>query len=309
MDELPEVVETNPAQTGGITVLTPIQDVFAGSLAGLAGKILEYPMDTLKVRLQIQQLAAVRQFSGPWDCLVKTVRNEGAGALFRGMSLPLAGTMIENAILFGTNSQVKKAMQASKGRPLNMKEVLMAGGLSGFIISFVLTPIELVKSRLQAQGTAASSTHFTGPFDCIRKSVRAEGLKVLFRGHSGTLLREIPGTAGFFGAYEFSIRALSTTDVTKETPSPFSIVVGGAMGGMAYWLAFYPADTVKSAMQVQTTGPHSKQGFWGIFHDIYKAGGLRALYAGALPTVLRAIPGNIAVFMCYEYVSGLLRQL
>ena len=59
---------------------------------------------------------------------------------------------------------------------------------------------------VQAQGTEASHTRYRGPLDCIRQSVKAEGLKVLFRGHSGTLLREIPGTAGFFGAYEFAIR-------------------------------------------------------------------------------------------------------
>ena len=57
------------------------------------------------------------------------------------------------------------------------------------------------------------------------------------------------------------------------------------MGGMAYWLAFYPADTVKSAMQVQTSGPHAKQGFWGIFHDIYRTGGVyRGGGCGGVPT-------------------------
>ena len=61
--------------------------------------------------------------------------------------------------------------------------------------------------------------------------------------------------------------------------------VRGALGGMAYWLAFYPADTVKSAMQVQTSGPHAKQGFWGIFHDIYRTGGVyRGGGCGGVPT-------------------------
>jgi solute carrier family 25 carnitine/acylcarnitine transporter 20/29 len=59
---------------------------------------------------------------------------------------------------------------------------------------------------LQVGGTAASTTIYRGPFDCIRKSVATEGMGVLFRGLTATLLREIPGTAGFFGAYEFCIR-------------------------------------------------------------------------------------------------------
>jgi hypothetical protein len=164
------------------------------------------------------------------------------------------------------------------------------------------------------------------------------------------------------------LQKLSTTDITKESPSPLSVVVGGAAGGAAYWLAFYPADTVKSSMQVNP----STASFWRIFMDIYRKGGavwwygcfsfrfkellsaglncpvcscaravlavevyaiallcvlrclfgccrpspclslgagLMSLYAGALPTVLRAIPGNIAVFACYEYVTAMMRPL
>ncbi len=64
-------------------------------------------------------------------------------------------------------------------------------------------------------------------------------------------------------------QSLSTTDVTKEAPSLFSILVGGAMGGCAYWLAFYPADTVKSTIQVSKGGG----GFWSVFFSIYQSGG------------------------------------
>ena len=36
---------------------------------------------------------------------------------------------------------------------------------------------------------------------------------------------------------------------------------------------------------------------------IYRAGGLRALYAGMMPTIIRAAPSNAAIFVTYEWAA------
>jgi hypothetical protein len=84
----------------------------------------------------------------------------------------------------------------------------------------------LVLPCAQVGGTSASTMTYAGPFDCIRKSVAQEGMRVLFRGLTATLLREIPGTAGFFGAYEFCIRVreLRTWASARRVLSPFPLL-------------------------------------------------------------------------------------
>ena len=88
---------------------------------------------------------------------------------------------------------------------------------------------------------------------------------------------------------------------------------------MAYWLAFYPADTVKSLMQTEhnvvTTGGASVTttesqfaAFRRIFASTYHTQGLGGLYRGLGPTLLRAMPANGAVFYVYETVSNMLRD-
>ena len=57
-------------------------DLIAGSCAGVLAKLVEFPFDTIKVRLQVQDLNN-KQFGGPLDCLAKTVRLEGPAGLYK----------------------------------------------------------------------------------------------------------------------------------------------------------------------------------------------------------------------------------
>lgn len=77
-------------------------------IAGTAGKIVEYPFDTIKVRLQSQPTTPPFLYSGPWDCFRKSIsphnHNGGGGGgirgLYRGLSAPLFGAAIETSSLF-----------------------------------------------------------------------------------------------------------------------------------------------------------------------------------------------------------------
>jgi len=64
-----------------------------------------------------------------------------------------------------------------------------------------------------------------------------------------TLLREIPGTAIWFGAYEvtceaivnFASKSSTTTNRSNQThvAGPIAQIVGGAVAGCLYWLLPY----------------------------------------------------------------------
>ena len=55
------------------------------------------------------------------------------------------------------------------------------------------------------------------------------------------ILREIPGTACWFGAYETFLRLITPPGVARKDVHPLTIVFAGGLGGMGYWTAFYPA--------------------------------------------------------------------
>lgn len=77
-----------------------LKDIGFGSLAGVAGKFVEYPFDTVKVRLQSQPDHLPLRYSGPVDCFRQSFRQDGFFGLYRGISAPLIGAAIETSSLF-----------------------------------------------------------------------------------------------------------------------------------------------------------------------------------------------------------------
>ncbi|GAA96988.1 uncharacterized protein L969DRAFT_54266 [Mixia osmundae IAM 14324] len=135
------------------------RDIAYGSAAGMASKLFEHPFDLVKVRLQSQPLDRPQRFTGPVDCFTQTFMREGAKGLYRGLSMPLIGAMAENAALFLVYNQTRQLLRsvypcdeaaAAAGHP-PIGQILVAAGCAGAAASFLLTPIELIKCRMQVQ--------------------------------------------------------------------------------------------------------------------------------------------------------------
>ena len=77
-----------------------MKDVVCGSLAGIVGKYIEYPFDTVKVRLQSQPDGLPLRYNGPLDCFKKSLQRDGFLGIYRGISAPLVGAAVETSTLF-----------------------------------------------------------------------------------------------------------------------------------------------------------------------------------------------------------------
>ena len=290
----------------------PLKDFLAGTCAGFAGKMIEYPFDTIKVRMQTQHAAGsgAARYASSAQCFRASLADGGIKGLYKGLPLPLFGTMIETSCLFTAMGQVKPLLTGQRNgkeqRELTILETLFAGGVAGAAVSFVLTPIELVKCRMQS----APAGTYSGTMDCIRCALRdGGGPGVLYRGHAATMLREIPGTACWFGAYEMFLRSVSEPGQPHDEIPAWKIVLAGGLGGMAYWSAFYPADTVKSRIQTMSGGGGGGGSFWSVFAGIYRTEGLAGLFSGLGPTLCRAMPANGGVFLVYEMCNRFLTDV
>lgn len=76
---------------------------------------------------------------------------------------------------------------------LPVHKMVVAAACSGVAVSTVLTPVELIKCRMQA-GALHGALPYTSTLNCLQRTVADEGLVTgLFKGHTSTLVREIPG--------------------------------------------------------------------------------------------------------------------
>ncbi|MBE7182526.1 MAG: MC/SLC25 family protein [Terriglobus roseus] len=77
-----------------------LKDIAFGSIAGAVGKVIEYPFDTVKVRLQSQPDHLPLRYTGPLDCFRQSLAQDGLLGIYRGVSAPIFGAAVETSSLF-----------------------------------------------------------------------------------------------------------------------------------------------------------------------------------------------------------------
>ncbi|KAJ8073754.1 mitochondrial ornithine carrier protein [Marasmius tenuissimus] len=323
MDIPNDAMQLETLQSSSVRAL---KDIAYGSIAGMVSKVFEHPFDLTKVRLQSQVLDSSARFKGPLDCLYKTWKFEGVKGLYRGLPAPVFGSMAENASLFMSYRAFQRIIRRTTGRqepetlPLPLLCVAAAG--AGAVTSFALTPIELVKCKMQVQmlvSPATPATPLPGPISVLTSVIRNTGLRGLWLGHTGTLIRETGGTAAWFGTKEYVSRQLlrrrarldtSHPDISTMRLTTLESGIAGACGGAMFNFVLFPADTVKSAIQTeeelrpkQAVNGGPRPTFIGTFKAMYRAQGIRGLYAGCGITVARSIPSSAIIFIIYDELS------
>lgn len=284
-------------------------------VAGIVGKYIEYPFDTVKVRLQSQPDHLPLRYTGPLDCFRQSIRADGLLGLYRGISAPLVGAALENSSLFfferiGRETLFKTGFCA-RDSPMPLPALWFTGAFSGMFTSFVLTPIELVKCRIQVPAEAGVAA--LRPMAVIKDIFRHEGFLGFWHGQLGTLIREAGGCAAWFGSKEttsnfFMKRNLAKAkspaerEATLANPLPlWQQAVAGASAGVSYNFLFFPADTVKSRMQTSPSGAGVvKSTFAGESVALWRQAGLKGFYRGCGITCLRSAPSSAFIFMVFD---------
>jgi mitochondrial ornithine carrier protein len=228
--------------------------------------------------------------------------------------------MAENATLFLAYNRAQNFFKfsglfTSSPTTLTITGLIAAGAISGACTSYVLTPIELIKCKLQVQNvgyyTPGTSTFVPpsairsaalhtsakplqpGPLQLISQIYRTQGLSGFWRGQMGTFLRETGGSAAWFGSYEYVSALLTARHTELTTPD---LMFSGACAGMAYNLVLFPADSIKSRMQTDA----GERSFWQVGGEMWRSGGVKVFYRGCLITVLRSAPASAVIFWTYE---------
>jgi mitochondrial ornithine carrier protein len=304
------------------------KDIAFGSFAGSLGKFVEYPFDTVKVRLQAQSSSALSNYrvKGPLDAFAVAWRSpEGPiKNLYRGISAPLLGAAIETSSLFFSYRVAQELLVSLtpsfrtrtdiNGKiDLPFSALLACGAFSGAFTSILLTPIELIKCKMQVPLPSSSlasdlgyqTTKPPGPLTLIRTIFQKQGILGFWHGQLGTLIRETGGSAAWFGSYEGVKLGFLRYDKSLQNPKDIKIwqqLLAGATAGMAYNFVFYPADTIKSRMQTEETktAATARMTFLRTGKELWKQQGLRGFYRGCGITVFRAAPSSAIIFSIYE---------
>lgn len=169
-----------------------IDDFVAGWVSGAVGVALTQPLDYMTTRLQSGKQAAFGSGGS-----IRT--------LFRGVGPLLSTVPLNNALLFygygiGVQASVRDAPQ---GGTASLAPIFIGGCAGGAAQSFLQSPVELVKVRMQLAASGSVPTTSSAVAHL------AQGRLLFSRGLSATLLRDVVPHGIWFATYEWAKRSLS----------------------------------------------------------------------------------------------------
>ncbi|KAG5550665.1 hypothetical protein RHGRI_015570 [Rhododendron griersonianum] len=285
------------------------QFMVAGSVAGSVEHMAMFPVDTLKTRMQA---------IGPSSCPSSTVnlrqslgsilKLEGPAGLYRGIAAMGLGAGPAHAVYFSVYEWFKKSLSA--GNPNNSAAHAASGVLATVASDAVITPMDVVKQRLQLKGSP-----YKGVGDCVRRVVVEEGVGAFYKSYRTTVVMNAPFTAIHFATYEAAKRGLmelSPESVGEEDETLVVHATAGAVAGALAAALTTPLDVVKTQLQCQGVcgcDRFSSSSIQDVIQTIVKRNGYGGLMRGWVPRMLFHAPAAAICWSTYEAAKTFFQDL
>ncbi|XP_075996000.1 solute carrier family 25 member 47-A [Genypterus blacodes] len=182
----------------------------------------------------------------------------------------------------------------------------VAGSFAGACGVAVGYPLDTVKVRIQTQ------KNFTGIWQGGVTTFTKEGVNGFFKGMSLPITTVSMTSSVVFGTYRNCLQCMSQLRGAPGTPhSKLEVFLAGLAGGVAQISVMSPGDIVKVRLQCQTESMRggTKPRYHGPVHcllSILREEGVRGLYRGALPLMLRDGPSFATYFLTYTTICDCL---
>ncbi|CCF60466.1 hypothetical protein KAFR_0K01110 [Kazachstania africana CBS 2517] len=187
------------------------------------------------------------------------------------------------------NAKMKNQFSQYKGHYLSHNDSTVtatAGALAGFISGLLVCPLDVAKTRLQAQGLQVSeNSYYRGTFGTISTIVRDEGIFGLYKGIVPIVLGYFPSWMIYFSVYEFSKdiypKFFPHWDFLSHS---CSAITAGAVSTTI----MNPIWVVKTRLMLQSNFspfPTHYNGTFDAFKKIISQEGVRVLYTGLVPSL------------------------
>ena len=199
-DRLKGVVAADPHN------LTIPERLVSGALAGAISSTVIYPLEIAKTRLALQKPGT---FSGLTDCLVKTARSGGTRELYAGLRPSLIGIIPYSGIDLATFSLLKEAyIRKFPDDEPGALVFLGCGALSSTCGQLVAYPLQVIRTRLQADGLGGATKQYSGALDCARQILASRGVGGFYSGLLPNMGKSLPAISISFAAYNMALKYL-----------------------------------------------------------------------------------------------------
>ncbi|KAA1098416.1 hypothetical protein PGT21_034960 [Puccinia graminis f. sp. tritici] len=188
-------------------------------------------------------------------------------------------------------------------------ESIISGAGAGLVSSVVTCPLDVVKTKLQAQGglfTAHQAVdYYEGLLGSMRIIWREEGFRGLYRGLGPTIIGYLPTWAIYFTVYDAAKAKLADSRPNHQE-DVVAHVLAAMTAGATSTIATNPLWLIKTRFMTQRVirDPQSERyrHTFDAFRRIHAKEGLRGFYRGLVPSLFGVT--HVAIqFPLYEQIK------
>ncbi|KAA3490496.1 putative ADP,ATP carrier protein [Gossypium australe] len=287
------------------------RDLMAGAVMGSVVHTIVAPIERAKLLLQTQEsnLAIVagrrRKFKGMFDCIFRTVREEGTLSLWRGNGSSVLRYYPSVALNFSLKDLYRNILKNGcfqdghvfSGASANF----IAGAAAGCTTLIIIYPLDIAHTRLAADIGRTNVRQFRGIYHFLSTMCKKDGIWGIYSGLPASLHGMIVHRGLYFGGFD-TMKEILSEKSRNELALWKRWVVAQAVTTSAGLLS-YPLDTVRRRMMMQSglEKPmyHSTRDCW---RTIYRTEGVTSFYRGAVSNVFRST-GAAAILVLYDEVK------
>jgi solute carrier family 25 (mitochondrial carnitine/acylcarnitine transporter), member 20/29 len=210
-------------------------------------------------------------------------------------------------------------------------ENALAGAAVGAFAGIVSTIENLVKTQLQIDNLR-TAPRYRGSRDCVQQLLHqgyVRGIRTLYTGHGVNTAREMVFLATYFGVYEGLREGMyhdhvrrressssessvpTSTNNGNQSSHPWMIPLAGGLAGAVAWTVSFPLDCIRAGVQGQDLlGSHDssiRKSAPTVFRTLLVERGIKGLYSGVAPSIVRAFLVSGSRFTAYEAALWFLR--
>lgn len=237
-----------------------------------------------------------KYFEGTWDAFLRIRKVEGYRSLWSGLTPTLVLALPTTVLYLTTYENLKKVFATNISNP-EQKMVyisLLSGALGRTLAVSVVSPLELIRTKMQSQKMKFSEVR-----TATMITLKNERVFGLWKGLGATLIRDVPFSGIYWGCYE------SMRPVEFDFGKTF---VAGAVAGSVASTVTLPMDVIKTRIQIELGETGVKMNSLQLAREILDSQGVKGLFAGLIPRLLKVAPACAIMISSYEFCKQYFRQ-
>ncbi|XP_076232390.1 mitochondrial glutathione transporter SLC25A40 isoform X2 [Calliopsis andreniformis] len=250
------------------------------------------------------------KFTGTMDALMKISKNEGILSLWSGLSPTLVLAVPATIAYFVSYEQLRLHFKDTYNKKYRKDRInaasieqpfwipMVAGAIARIWAATLVSPLELIRTKMQSQKLSYAEI-----MQALKTVVKYNGITGLWMGLSSTLLRDVPFSAIYWLNYETIKQKFRGT----QHSFTFNLAAGAIAGSIAAFLTV-PFDVVKTHRQIEmgekeiySDKPRRSSGTWTIIRKIYNQNGVKGLFTGLIPRVIKVAPACAIMIATFEH--------